>query len=332
MPELRRDPTTNEWVIIAPERAARPGVRVKQRPEAPQRDPDCPFCPGNEALTPPEISRRPERGSWIVRAVSNKYPALVPDLPNSGSGDAAASLRLHRAAKGHHEVIVEGPDHRPCLTPSDAAVLREALLAARERMRWLASRPGLAYSILFKNHGLRAGASLMHPHWQLAATPVVPTALRRMLAVAAGYRQQHGASVYARLIAEEVADGARIVAATEGYVTLTPYAPQWPGEAWVLPWEGGARFETLGDDALAAFAAALHDALRRVTAAFDDPDCNVVVYSAPFGSEPMEGFSWHVRIQPRLTVTGGFELATGMAIATTAPEDAAAALRACDSG
>jgi UDPglucose--hexose-1-phosphate uridylyltransferase len=257
--------------------------------------------------------------------VPNKYPALVADLPDDAGGTGGP--RRQRAARGHHEVIVEGPDHRPRLAPDDAAVVREALMAGRERLRWLASRQGLASGILFKNHGPRAGASLEHPHWQLAAIPVIPATLHRMLDVARAYHSSRGGSVYTDLLADEVAAGTRIVATTEDYVTLTPYAPQWPGETWVLPRRGGGRFESLEDDAVSAFAAALHDALRRVARIFDDPDCNVAVYSAPFASEAGGGFSWHVRIQPRLTVPGGFELATGMAITVLAPEDAAAALR-----
>ena len=49
MPEFRKDPTVDRWVIIAPERAKRP-----VRPEVSDTI-LCPFCAGNEHMTPPEV-------------------------------------------------------------------------------------------------------------------------------------------------------------------------------------------------------------------------------------------------------------------------------------
>ncbi len=38
---------------------------------------DCPFCPGNEHLTPGATAQYDD-GSWSVRMVPNKFPALTP--------------------------------------------------------------------------------------------------------------------------------------------------------------------------------------------------------------------------------------------------------------
>ncbi len=63
MRSLRRDETTEEWVILAPERAQRMREEIRTaRPTPPPFDQDCPFCPGNEDRTPPEIHRRPLKG------------------------------------------------------------------------------------------------------------------------------------------------------------------------------------------------------------------------------------------------------------------------------
>lgn len=326
MPEFRRDPTTDEWVIVAAERARRPGVsgRVVEA-DVVERDPSCPFCPGNEEQTPPEILRRPQGADWLIRVVPNKYPALVPDLPaGRGSGDA---LHASMPARGHYEVIVEGPSHRPYLAPGGPETLTEVLLAARDRHTEFRSTPELEYFSLFKNHGPSAGASLTHPHWQLAAAPVVPGQLRRMLEVAQVHWKANGTSVYADVLAAERDAEVRLIDEANGFLVFAPYAPQWSGEAWVVPDTGGASFGEASDSELAAFAAALHDALARTAAALNDPDCNVAIFSAPLGMEELEYFTWHARIQPRLTVPGGFELASGTAITTMAPEQTAMLLR-----
>ena len=55
MPEIRHNLLTREWVIIATERAKRPDqfVRKGEKKALPAFEPMCPFCPGNEAMTPP---------------------------------------------------------------------------------------------------------------------------------------------------------------------------------------------------------------------------------------------------------------------------------------
>jgi UDPglucose--hexose-1-phosphate uridylyltransferase len=206
-------------------------------------------------------------------------------------------------------------------------MLAEVLLAARDRHSAFCATSGLEYFSLFKNHGPRAGASLTHPHWQLAAAPLVPGQLGRMLEVAKAHWTAGGRSVYADVIGAEREAEVRLIDDVEGFLVFAPYAPQWSGEVWVVPDGGAASFGEASDADLEAFAAALHDALTRTAAALDDPDCNVAIFSAPFGRESLEYFTWHARIQPRLTVPGGFELASGTAITTMAPEQTAMLLR-----
>ena len=116
--------------------------------------------------------------------------------------------------------------------------------------------------------------------------------------------------------------GDRLVEETGRVVAITPYAPQWSGETWIVPREPGESLGEVDDDDLVAFADVLRDTLRRVAHAFDNPSVNVLILSAPLRAESARGFRWHVRIQPRMTTPGGFELASGMSITTLAPEAA----------
>src|SRR3990172_7269528 len=84
MPELRQDSTTKEWVIIATERAKRPHdfITNKKKEALPSFGAACPFCPGNESETPPEVlayhdSRKANTSGWGGRVSPNKYPALI---------------------------------------------------------------------------------------------------------------------------------------------------------------------------------------------------------------------------------------------------------------
>ena len=79
MSELRKDPIIGRWVIVATERGKRPTdfVSVQQIGEPV----GCPFCEGNEYITPPEIyAVRPHDSlanskGWSIRVVPNKFPA-----------------------------------------------------------------------------------------------------------------------------------------------------------------------------------------------------------------------------------------------------------------
>ena len=92
MAEFRRDPITGRWVVIAAERAQRPSQFAAAN-NMNKAEP-CPFCAGNEALTPPEVlsSRLNEANAnqpgWRVRVVPNKYPALLSSGHSEPSDDA----------------------------------------------------------------------------------------------------------------------------------------------------------------------------------------------------------------------------------------------------
>ena len=111
MPQLRKDPIANRWVIISPERAKRPQPRRVEREPA-QAGP-CPFCTGNEAMTPPELlafrgASQANMSGWTLRVVPNKFPAVISE----GSADLHAEGIYHSLdGLGAHEIIIETPQH-----------------------------------------------------------------------------------------------------------------------------------------------------------------------------------------------------------------------------
>jgi len=120
MPELRQDPATKQWVIIATERAKRPhDFKKSSLPEPmPDHRADCPFCPGNEKMTPPEtLAYRqggpPNSPGWWVRVVPNKFSALVPDGSLTRSEESGLFRKMDGV--GQHEVIIESPQHNQCI-------------------------------------------------------------------------------------------------------------------------------------------------------------------------------------------------------------------------
>jgi UDPglucose--hexose-1-phosphate uridylyltransferase len=179
MPELRKDPVLGRWVIISVERGKRPTDFLS--PFQKKKGGFCPFCPGNEYTTPPEIfafredvSGRDAPG-WTLRVMANKFPALSAEGELNKKGEGIYD-KMYGA--GAHEVIVETPDHNLTLGTISLEAFEHALWAYYRRISELKKDPRVKYVLIFKNEGESAGASLEHSHSQLIALPIVPRTVK----------------------------------------------------------------------------------------------------------------------------------------------------------
>ncbi len=129
MPELRQEPVAGNWVIIATERAKRPENFSQVEKGETSSDTVCPFCYGNEQLTPPEVmayrppDTQPDSPGWKVRVVPNKFPAFVFEeaLEKEKRG-----MYSFMNAPGTHEVIINSPDHCKSLALLSNRIKHEA--------------------------------------------------------------------------------------------------------------------------------------------------------------------------------------------------------------
>lgn len=335
---LRYDAMTNDWVVFAPERARRPHEPKKpaiQSEASGSSGALCPFCPGNEHLTDPEIfatrdGTPPNAPGWKTRVVPNKFPALriEEDYHRREEGVIFRAM----GGCGAHEVIVESPDHDRSLGHQSVEQIEAVLRTLQIRFNDLMRDARFQAIVLFKNHGEGAGTSLRHPHWQLIATPVVPRLLRLKHAVATDYFDHTGDCIYCVLLAEELAVGKRIVVENEHFAAIMPYAARLPFETWILPKAHHSSFGWMPGDRLWPLAETLKTVVLKLHSGLDNPDFNLIINTVPRGDEDKRYFLWHIEILPRLTMPAGFELGSGMSINTVLPEDAASFLAAIDIG
>src|SRR5262245_52959441 len=205
-PELRKDPVTGRWVIIAGERGQRPNP-FRHEAAQPTASAECPFCPGRESMTPPEVLAfrgGPADGgvqAWSVRVVPNRFPALRIE----GALDKRAEgLYDMMRGIGAHEVVIESPDHDSDPARYGPQQMVEVISAYRDRTIDLLRDARFRYVLVFKNHGAAAGATLSHPHSQIIALPVVPGRLESELAGAKRYFEYRGRCVYCDILSQEV--------------------------------------------------------------------------------------------------------------------------------
>jgi UDPglucose--hexose-1-phosphate uridylyltransferase len=336
--ELRFDPIKNRWVIIAEERKHRPfEFLVPEEPATPAAGAEgCPFEYGFEDRTPPEILNIPRPGGggsgpyWQVRVVPSRFPALrvEGEVQREGIG-----LYDRLSGVGAHEVIVENPDHWREMADLSVDELMLVFFAYRERLRDLQRDSRLRYVLIFKNKGKEAGASLSHPHSQLIATPIIPTAVIQELKAAKDLYDRKERCIFCDMILQEQHFGTRIGLQDERFIAIHPYASAFPFETWILPTAHQHDFGLASDDELRALASMVRDSLRRLRVLLKDPPYNMVLHTAP-SPHPRRGhtdywstierdFHWHLELVPRITRNAGFEWGSGYTVNPTPPEEAA---------
>lgn len=302
------EPTTGRPVLMAPQRQRRPKLT---------RDPNagpCPFCPGAEQETPPEVDAvrldesPADSPGWRVRAFPNKYPGGP-----------------------HHEVVAEGALH--CQQPGelDVSIWADVIALWQRRIRAIEARPGVACAFLFKNVGALAGASIVHNHSQLLGLAELPPRLQL---------EQQRAAALERCpwcAAIEQAEGqGRMIVQTAAHALFSPEVPRLPHEIWLAPLDCHDDF--LCTD-IPSLASALHQLFCALAQGLDDPPFNLWLHRIPTGlsecsASPLgpfgptrRPFHWHFELQPRTSQLAGLELGGDLSINSVLPEHAAARLR-----
>jgi UDPglucose--hexose-1-phosphate uridylyltransferase len=328
MPELRQNFFTKEWVVIATERAKRPEQMVVKRPEKTVAPfvPTCPFCPGNESQTPPEVMRVPgaTNSDWLVRLIPNKFAALQRDVQ--------PDRIIHRSRRtingfGVHDVVIETPNHAQVMALMSEAEVLNVLRTYKARYSALSLDNRIAHVTIFKNHGADAGTSLEHPHSQVIATPVISWQVRQRFQEALRHYDDFGNCIFCQSIEEELHDNQRIVLVTDHFVVLELFASPAPFSTHIYPRRHIASFGDISSVELTDLALVLKTMLGKLYYGLNNPDFNFTIRTAPAELIGVKYFHWYLSIIPRLTRVAGFELGSGMFINTVLPESAAEFLR-----
>ncbi|MDD4334973.1 MAG: galactose-1-phosphate uridylyltransferase [Desulfotomaculaceae bacterium] len=328
MPEWRKDPIVNRWVIIATERGKRPN-EYKEINEG-KKSQKCFFCEGSEEQTPPEIIayREPDTSKdtpgWWVRVVPNKFPALNI---HGTSYQRARGIYQYMDGVGAHEVIIESSNHIIGMNEQTEKQVEEIIWIWRDRSLDLRKDTRLKYIQIFKNTGRVAGASLEHTHSQLVAIPFVPEDVRKEIEGMKEYFNRRGSCVMCDMIGQEISEKERIILENDHFISFSPFASRFPFEIWITPREHQFDFAHLREEQVKDLAHVLRNSLGKLTSMIRNIPYNVVLHTAPVNQEEERHFHWHLEIMPRLTVMAGFELGTGYFINPTPPEIAAQVLR-----
>jgi UDPglucose--hexose-1-phosphate uridylyltransferase len=345
--EIRINPIVpSESVLVATARGMRPKKAEQQAPRDTREHVEtCPFCSGNEHMTPPEISTYPAYKEWQVRIVENLYPVLGDDRPIS---DFSFGLQQTIDGYGRHEVIIDHQQHGITLHEMSEQHLAMLFGAYRDRMQQLnQSDERLRYVLVFKNFGPAAGGSIPHTHSQLIAMPVVPENVQAEVLGSAQYYQKHHHCIFCSLIDEALTFeatiydresgevrrrldvGQYVIEKSERFIAIKPFASRYEWEVHILPINHQSDYQNISDDNLLDLGKIMRRTMARLDAVLGGAQYNYFLHTKPHHAEDAieKSYHWHVEICPRTSIPTGFELGAGLCVNTVSPESAAQQLR-----
>ncbi len=325
MAELRREPVTRMWVVVTNDHPKGPSDYLPFKPPYRVREPEgpCPFCPGNEGMTPPEIfSLRRDKGRWLVRVVPNKSPFFHIEGDYDRRPEGMYDIM---EAIGAHEIVVETPDHGQNLATMEPGHIEKILLAYRERLIDLEKDERFQQFLILKNH---PGIFNRHPHSHLMAMPVIPKRMDEEIWGTLDYYQRKERCIFCDIIKEEISTKKRVVLETVHFLVFLPFASRYPFEAWIIPKVHSADFHQIKGEEVADLSVAIQSLFHAFFKLLSDPPYSLAFHTSPVRNRyHRPEYHWHIETRVRIGLREGFEWGTGFFVNPTPPEDAARFLR-----
>ena len=330
MSELRRDPVVGRWVIVNTDHPNKP--EDFEYEQYMQKGGVCPFCYGNESMTPPEINSfrdpntTPNTPGWYIRVVPNKFPALQieGDLDRRGVGMYDMSNGI-----GAHEVLIETPYHNKDIPDLLNQEVENIISMSCTRAKDLIKDKRFKYIMLFRNYGQAAGASLEHPHTQIIALPMVPKNAMEEIRGAQHYFEYRERCIFCDIIRQEIQEKERIILENKYFLSFCPFVSRFPFEIWIIPKRHSGYFCHMPQEEIPALATILKDTITKIKKVFVNLSYNFIIHSSPVNGEgDVEYYHWHIEFMPKLMRVAGFEWGTGFYIDPTPPELAVEYLKA----
>jgi len=308
MLKLRKDYILDRWIIAASVREKRP---KDYKQECKEEEPKvCVFCAGNEESTPPEIGRVEKSGKWVLRWFPNKFPFVE----EKGSAKIKTRNRFFTSSSsyGKHEVIADTNKHGVQLWDTKKEHIKLLLDVVNKRILALEKLKNIKYVSVFKNHGAKAGTSIIHSHLQITAIPIIPPAVREEIDASQRYKK----CPYCEIIKKE-RKSKRKCFENKSFLAFAPYASRFNYEVWIFPKKHIKRLDELDDNNMMDLAEILKSVLLKLREL--NLSYNLYLHYSP----KKENLHLHIEVTPRIATWAGFEFSSGITINSVMPESAA---------
>jgi UDPglucose--hexose-1-phosphate uridylyltransferase len=339
VPELRKDYFTNRLVLVSPERTNRPSDFINKagRELSTLSSKDCPFCPGNEGMTPAaelvlvskgdtllklSDSENDRVGGWNVRFFPNMYPAVSPDSEPKYSDPPIQG----EPAFGYHHVMVTTPNHEATYFDLPVAQWIDVLATIQDRVRYLYSKKTVSYVSVFINSGSEAGASFSHPHLQTITLTKLPPIIEEEAETMHQEMVELSQCSMCRVLQLEV-NGPRKILQTDNFVAFAPWASTSAYEYWIFPKRHETSFLKVSQKEINDLATILRATLGALGSALSRPSFNLIFHISS-EKKTTKQIHWHLEVYPQVVKWAGLEKGNGVYVNPVTPENAAEVLGA----
>lgn len=321
MAELRKDPVSGDWVVS--------GYTKSKLSDTG----DCPFCPGNEHLTPKTIREmKGPDGAWLVRCFAATSPVFAIEVEEQ---KRAEGLYDKMGNVGAHEIVVAHRSHTISMSNFSEEDLSRLFHMYTDRILDLKKDKRFKYINIFRNHGELAGSYIAHPHSHILATPIMPQRIDLELSNSKKHFSQKERCLFCDILNQEIHQNKRVVSINAHFVALCPFASKFPYETWILPRFHNDSFENLKDETIRhdliviildllkriekltnAYSVVLHTSPNTVRGSLLDVDFPVKDY-----------YHWHIEILPRDFRSSKYMREDEFHVVSVTPEEAANSLK-----
>jgi UDPglucose--hexose-1-phosphate uridylyltransferase len=336
MPELRKDYFTRKLVLVSAERGKRP-MEYEVSLSHPLEKNMCPFCPGNEDMTPPAdlvlVSNKntllkladsdtDRVHEWSVRYFPNSFPAVSPE-----SETAFSDYPLQgEPALGYHHVMVVTPNHSATFSSLSVDHWTEILTTLQDRVRWLYSKKTVGYVSVFINNGYEAGASFSHPHLQTITLTKLPPAIEEEAEAVHESMSEFGVCPMCKVVNLE-SNSPRLILSTDNFVSFAPWASSHAYEFWIFPKKHETSFLKVSQKEIQDLSTMLKSTLGGLDAVLNNPSYNIVFHISS-EKKTTKQIHWHIEVYPQVVKWAGLEQGSGVYVNPVPPEIAAQQLGA----
>lgn len=277
MAELRYDPLTNDWIMIASHR--------QNRPQMPKDW--CPFCPGSGKVP----------DDFDVLEYDNDFPALSqnPPVPD----DVAAGLYKTAPCHGKCEVILYSKEHTVTLPELPLPHVRKLVDLWCERHNIISADEKIKYVFIFENRGDVVGVTMPHPHGQIYGYPFIPKKLELECASMKKHKKETGKCLICDMMETEISEKKRIIFENEDFVVFIPFFSAYPYGLYIVSKAHKQYITEFTEREKDNLAAAIKNAAGTLDSLFDYTfPYMMCMHQAPVNSGDVSDFHFHIEFYP----------------------------------
>ncbi|MDD4689028.1 MAG: galactose-1-phosphate uridylyltransferase [Eubacteriales bacterium] len=313
MAELRYNPLTKYWVMIASHR--------QNRPQMPKDW--CPFCPGSGKV--------PE--SYDVYKYDNDFPALSQTPPEPD--DLKTDFYKIAPSYGKCEVILYSPEHTKTLPELPVEHVRKLVDLWVERFVEIKKDVNIKYVFIFENRGEVVGVTMPHPHGQIYGYPFIPKKLELECASAKEHKEKTGNCIFCDMLKDEVNSGERIIIENDDFYAFLPFYSEYPYGMYIMSKKHKSTIDQFTDSERDNLAKIVRDTAGTLDSLFGYTfPYMMCMHNAPVNSGDMDDtFHFHIEFFPpmrsadKIKFNASSETGAWAHCNPTAPEEKAIELR-----